>query len=127
MYSTNINDTPQLCCVFGCPNAEDAGTSFRFEIVEVFASHDYTYSWDTGTQRLIRCRNCGALFLQKHFEFKALRYQDDDMYYIYYFAVKDREEALVYNAECNGPAFEMNYGKPLIKRVNTRWEWSKPN
>ena len=54
---------PQSCCIFDCATAVEAGQSFKFEIIDVYSGVDSTYSWNECTKRLVRCKNCGALFL----------------------------------------------------------------
>ena len=117
-------DEAKTCCIFNQPTAEDAGRNLSFDIIEEYSHSDYTYSWNKCTQRLIKCKKCGALFLQKFYCFKAMRYEDDDKYYTYYYPVDTREEALAYAAR-DGMTFESSFKGDYIKLINQQWQWNK--
>ncbi len=120
------------CCLFQCASADEAARSRDFEVVEDYgdtycdsdgnAVH-YLHSWDDGCRMLVRCRKCGALFLMQKSEFHSLK---EDRYYIDYFAISSREEALVLNAAYDGFAMERSYKGARLWSVDDHWLWIKP-
>ena len=118
------------CCMFSYPTAEEAGRNFKFEVIEEFSACDYTYySWNDRTQRLEKCKKCGALFLHEHFEFKAMRYEDNDYYYSVWYPVNDREEALAYS-KYDGRVLNRSYKGVFLEWIDqgrspwiNRWRW----
>ena len=113
------------CCIFAYSSAGEAGRNFNFETVEEFSAVDYTYSWSDRTQRLVKCKNCGALFLYEKFVFKAMRYEDDDSYYTAFYPVKNRKEALKYS-KLDGLALKSGYNGKFIELADGgHWQWNE--
>ena len=91
-----VND----CCLFQYATAEEAAQNRNFEVVEEYGDTyrdsggsvvHYLHTWDDGHRSLLRCNRCGALFLMQYSEFHGMK---DDGYYIDYFAILNREDAL---------------------------------
>jgi hypothetical protein len=112
-------------------DANEAWNNFDYEIIENYGDEfhnldgtvkHHLHMWDDGGRRLVRCRKCGALFLQQHSEFHGM---DDDAYYTDYFPVCGRDEALTYNEKYNGFNLEDCYRGTFLSCTNLNWHWNK--
>ena len=124
--SSEKNQSAQTkhCCIFDCLSADEAGRKLDFEMVEEYSVVDYTYTWDECTRRLVKCKNCGTLFLQMHFEFKAMGYDDDDRCYTYYYSVNSPDDALTHS-KYNGIEIKDKHKGLFLKRIDGQWDWNK--
>jgi hypothetical protein len=128
-------DTPsgnrKLCCIFSFPDAETAAKHRDLEFVESYGDSckdlrgevHYLHAWDDGERTLLRCRKCGALFLQQSSEFHGVH--GDDSYYTDLFPVESRNEALAYNRKYNGFEIKEKYTGTWIWNSNAGWQWNK--
>ena len=86
----------KTCCLFSYSAADEAMAASTFEVVEDFGGVGEGYSWSNGSQKLCKCKNCGALFLSYKIKFLSMGYDSDEKSYVYYLPVKNRMEALAY-------------------------------
>jgi hypothetical protein len=136
MYLRAINQQymrMKQCCIFQYYDANEAWHHFVYEIIEnygdVFCNPDGSvkhclHTWDDGGRRLVRCKKCGALFLLQTSEFHNMT-DGNDSYYLDFFQVGSREEALVYNEKYNGFTLENSYGGTFLSGTNMNWSWRK--
>ena len=113
--------------MFSYPTVEIAAKHMDFEIIEEYGDGDGFpyYTWDDGHRTLLRCKNCGALFLRQISEFHSMS-DTGDHYYMDYFPVESREQAIEYNNKYNGFSLEMEYKGFRILKNDSKWVWRKP-
>jgi uncharacterized C2H2 Zn-finger protein len=125
------------CCVFKYDSASKAGWNLDLEVVEDFGDKNSYFAdgnpkrsisvCEVGKRKLLKCRRCGALFLQQE---NTTDYEGvASCSYIYYFSVNDRREAHLYNEHHNGSELiDSHEGYRLQrKQENTKieWRWNK--
>jgi len=93
---------------------ENFGSSYNDETGTVI---HWLHTWDEGYRSLIRCKNCGALFLCQHSEFHG----QEDAYYNNLFPVESREIALVLNSTFDGFAIERDFQGAWLCETRTGW------
>jgi hypothetical protein len=113
------------CCLFSSfSTAHDAMKNRQFEEIEHFGGKGEGYSWEDGSLKLHRCKNCGALFVGYKIDFRAMTYEDDEESYSYFFPVGSRSDALEF--------IDKNIGKVGLKDSYTgtkiwydsdKWNW----
>jgi len=103
------------CCFFRKENQ-----NFNFSVIEIMTDIDYTYSWSERKQKLIKCNDCGELFLQEIFNFKSMRYEDNDVVHVFCYPVCTREEALMYSS-FDGLDLKFEYKGAYITYSNRGW------
>ena len=114
------------CCIFSCTTAWEAVRSSSFEAVEEFGGEGEGYSWSDGCKKLLRCKNCGALFLNYRMKFLAMGYSSDDISYSYYLPVSNRVEAIEYmNKFMESGRLSDSYDKIKIWFDGAKWCWNK--
>lgn len=112
----------KICCTFEIENARKAGNALDCEVIERYGDtcegHPL-FCWDSGSRRLVRCRKCGALLLVQSSEYHGF----GDDYYVDYFPVESREQALQFNCEWDGFALEQNYEGVYLMQTNDKFSW----
>ena len=91
---TEIN--PKPCCLFSCRTADEAIKKHTLTVTEDFGGEGEGYSWEDGSRKLLKCKNCGALFLEYRIKFLAMTDEQDEISYRYLLPVVNRKEALEY-------------------------------
>ncbi len=62
----------ETCCIFSCDTPSTEINYFKYEVLQDLGDkvynddgsvRHYTYMWDTGVRKVIRCKNCNAIFV----------------------------------------------------------------
>ena len=123
------------CCIFSHIDASTAISHFGYELIKDLGKtvcnsdgtiKPFIYVWDEGGRKIIRCKNCGAIFLYQWSEFHN-NYGDQDSYYDNFFLVKNLAEAELLNKKYSGFALETNYKGLTLWNSNDVWYWNKEN
>ena len=101
-----------------------------FDDVEDFGGAGEGYTWGDGNRKLLRCRNCGALFLNYRISFLSMGYDSDSITYSYLLPVAGRSEALEYMDKYIGPVGLSDSYEGLKIWLDTSkepvtWRWNK--
>ena len=115
------------CCLLSYNTAHEAMMKRTLEEIEHFGGGDGEgYSWDDGSRKLCRCKNCGALFLNYSIRFLSMTYEQDEKSYSYYIPVASREQALEYNEKYIGSfGLSDSYMGKKIWFDGKKWCWDK--
>ena len=93
---------------------------------ENFGGDGEGYSWNDGSRKLCRCKNCGALFLNYKIKFLAMTDEQEELNYNYFLPVASREQALEYNEKyINSAGLSDSYEGKKIWFDGTKWSWKK--
>ena len=116
----------KTCCLFSYSTANEAMKYRDFEEIENFGGEGEGYSWGDGSQKLYRCRRCGALFLNYKIRFLAITNDSDDISYSYLLPVASRDEALNYMDKYIGSVgLKDSYKGKRIWFDGSKWCWYK--
>ena len=114
------------CCMFSCNTASEAMKNRDFEDVEDFGGEGEGYSWSAGNRKLLRCRSCGALFLNYRIKFLSMVHDSDNITYSYLLPVASRSEAFEYMDKYIGPVgLKDSYEGLKIWFDGSKWCWEK--
>ena len=97
------------CIAFRMQNRAQQLAHIAPQMVEDYGDRwngKFLYAWDDGYRFLARCRNCGGLILVQRSDLHSFCADYDDEYYVDYFPVSSREEALELNDKYNGDEIE---------------------
>lgn len=120
------------CCIFSYSDAEAAYKNFKKEPVKEFGKRvynsdgsvkHYVYIWDKGGRSVIRCRNCGALFI---FQWTCFYGSNGvDIEYKDYFQVESLQEAELLNETYDGLSLETARRFLRLIGKDDKWQWYK--
>lgn len=122
----------KICCTFSYADASTAMKHFERETIMEFSDKvynsdgtikHYTYCWDAGGRKVVRCRKCGAIFLHQWSEFRDTT--RNDAYYDDYFLVKGLDEAILLNEKYGGFSLESNFKGLKLWTSSDVWCWNK--
>ena len=91
-------DIIKPCCIFSYNDTSKAIKHFEYDVIRDFGKEacnedgtikHYTYSWDEGGRRAIRCKKCSAIFLYQWSEYHSFA-EGTDSYYDDFFLTKLR-------------------------------------
>lgn len=123
----------KTCCIFSHTNASIAIIHFEYELIKNLGKSvynndgsfkHYNYVWDDGGRKVIRCKNCGAIFLYQWSEFHN-NYGGQDSYYDNFFLVKNLVEAEFLNKNYSGFELETNHKGLKLWNSKDVWHWNK--
>ena len=121
-----------LCHIYGIEDAKEAYKQLDFECVKSYGEetkledgtllHD-NYEWDDGYRSLLRCKQCGGLFIIQTSEFHSFD-SDNDGYYKDWIPVYSEQEADLLNTLL-GPRELADHPFRHLRGNNHEYHWTR--